>query len=82
MPVLSHKYLLVPNLKLINSAPWSWKNKAKKSGMLDSIQRPSEWLLVGKEQFALSGLHCNRIGVSYSAFRNQGADQCRNVKGR
>jgi len=35
------------------------------------IQGPLNWLLIPKEYFSLDGRECNKIGVSYSAFRNQ-----------
>lgn len=81
MPVLAHKYLLVPDLRTLRYFPKSWKDNARKSGLLSSLHDPSDWLLVGKERFAMSGLHCNKIGVSHSAFRNQ-PDKCTNVYGR
>ena len=81
MPVLVHKYLLIPDIKKINSFPSSWRTSAQQSGLWQSIQNASEWLLVGKEKFAFSGRHCNKIGVSYSAFKHQ-SDGCTNVYGR
>ena len=81
MPVLAHKYLLVPDIRKLNSFSKKWTRKAKDSGLWDSIQNASEWLLVDKHNFGFSGLHCNKIGVSYSAFRNQG-DGCTNIINR
>ena len=71
MPVLAHKYLLIPDYRNITRFPVQWHENAKRIGLLPSIFNTSEWLLIGKEHFAFSGLHCNKIGVSYSAFRNQ-----------
>lgn len=81
MPVMAHKYLLVPDPNLVKSAPQNWKNWANRNGFLASIQNPNEWLAVGKEKFGLSGYHCNKIGVSYQAFRNQ-PNRCEDLYGR
>ena len=70
MPVLVHNYLLVPDKELDFSD--EWKADAKDSGLWASIDNVSEWLLVGKENVELSGFFCNKIGVSYNGFRNQG----------
>ncbi|XP_019853252.1 PREDICTED: uncharacterized protein LOC109582771 [Amphimedon queenslandica] len=78
--VLNHKYLLVPDISNIETFPSDWVSDAIASGQLDSLYNMSEWLLVGKEHFALSGYHCNKIGVSYSAFTHQ-TDRCSNVFG-
>ena len=79
--VLNHKYLLIPDTTGISSFPSDWISQAQSSGLLASIYNRSEWLLVGKENFGLSGYHCNKIGVSYSAFTHQ-TDGCTNVHGR
>ena len=71
MPVLVHKYLLIPDLDL--STEYSTYYQGSKPDLWNSIHNISEWLLVGKEHFALSGLFCNKIGVTYTAFRNQGS---------
>ena len=81
MPVLAHKYLLVPDSKLLQKPPAEWMRWAKSMGIWESIKKPEEWLAVGKEKFGLSGYHCNRIGVSYQAFRNQ-PNRCTSVFGR
>ena len=79
MPVLIHKYLLIPDLELAETLSSIWKSHAKSFGLWQSIHNVSEWLLVGKEHFELSGYFCNKIGVSYTAFRNQGSACTRKV---
>lgn len=81
MPVLAHKFLLIPDLRSVNTFPPAWRAAAQRSGLLQSIYNASEWMLIGKENFDFSGRHCNRIGVSYTAFRNQ-QDPCSNRLGR
>jgi hypothetical protein len=73
LPVLVHKFLLIPNATNVNRFPAEWRTEAESSGLLQSIYNSSEWLLVGKEHFGFTGTHCNKIGVSYTAFRYQGA---------
>lgn len=81
MPVLNHKYLLVPDTRNVNSFSSTWRSAANTSGLLQSIYNASEWLLLGKEYFDFSGYHCNKIGVSYTAFKHQ-TDACSNLLGR
>ena len=40
------------------------------------IQGPLNWMIVPRENFSLDGRQCNKIGVSYSAFRSQ-ENQCK-----
>lgn len=39
------------------------------------LQNPLNWLIIPREYFTIDGRECNKIGVSYSAFRSQ-ANQC------
>ena len=77
MPVLAHKYLLVPNPKEDKDAP-DLSSDLKETlphvfGYEKFVKNVSEWLLVDKHFFDMSGLHCNKIGVSYTAFKHQPA---------
>ena len=75
MPVLAHKYLMIPDLRKLKTFSSKWISAADSFGYYKAIQNVSEWLLVDKHQYDFTGLHCDKIGVSYSAFRNQ-PDRC------
>lgn len=69
---LVHKYLLVPDMKTLPRVrPYgdlshnAWRN------FKNSVRNMSEWLAVDKSYFDLSGTRCNKIGVSYTAFKYQ-----------
>jgi len=58
----------------------NWEQTARESGLWDSIHNASEWLVINKHYFDFSGSSCNKIGVYYSAFRNQ-ESRCTNRYG-
>lgn len=69
---LVHRYLLIPNVETLSPdppfpdvPPQEWKHFMK------SVQNMSEWMAIDKTFFDMSGFSCNKIGVSYSAFRRQ-----------
>ena len=68
---------MIPDLKKMNEFSDEWFEEANITGYSSSVKNASEWLLVDKQLFDFSGLHCNKIGVSYTAFRNQ-EDGCTN----
>ncbi len=77
MPVLAHKYLMIPHS--VPNPPRSTENPTSDlKDMLPHafnyssfVNNVSQWLLVDKHYYDFSGMHCNKIGVSYTAFRNQ-----------
>lgn len=73
MPVLAHKFLLIPDTKNMDNFSKDWRDEANSTGYLASVRNASQWLLVDKHRFGLSGYHCNKIGVSYTAFTHQGS---------
>lgn len=73
---LAHRYLLVPDREHFTRPETS---DARKDW--DSIHNMSEWIAPPKHYFDLTGLSCNKIGVHYSAFRNQGT-RCYTLVGR
>ncbi|KAL5463657.1 hypothetical protein EMCRGX_G032572 [Ephydatia muelleri] len=70
-PSLANKFLLIPDLDKLKGATKAWLNGAQQSGLLDSLKNASERLLVPKEYTDFTGFSCDRIGVHYTAFRNQ-----------
>ena len=78
MPVLAHKFLLIPDISDIDTFSKDWRDEANMTGYLSSIMNASEWMMVDKHRFGLSGYHCNKIGVSYSAFTHQGS-KCHSI---
>lgn len=66
---------MIPDLKKINELTDDLFVYAHGTGYDKSVKNASEWLLVDKQLFDFSGLHCNKIGVSYTPFRNQ-EDKC------
>jgi len=58
-----------------------WKQAARESGLWDSINNATEWMAIPKHFFDFTGLSCNKIGVYYSAFRNQGSTKCHSTFG-
>ena len=81
---LVHRYLLVPDISTmpygeeksypdISNAEWNMFNA--------SVNNVSEWMAINKNLFDLSGFSCNKIGVSYTAFRHQ-PNRCNNPYGR
>ena len=71
-PSLANKFLLVPDLDKLKGAPASWLSDSQKTGLLDSLKNASERLLVPKDYTDFSGFSCDKIGVYYTAFRDQG----------
>ena len=69
------------NLKMKNDP--AVKTKLKEKGEYPFLLNMSEWLAVEKSYVALggSGHSCNKMGVTYSAFRWQ-ADICSNLPQR
>ena len=56
-----HQYLVVPSV---------CDDVSKCGARL--ADAPGKWMLVDKSRFTLDGSTCNKIGVSYTAFRSQG----------
>lgn len=78
---LAHRYLLVPDIA-------KFKERAEEKGVevgsdpvWSYITNASEWMAVPKHYFDFTGSTCNKIGVYYPAFRNQGA-KCSSPVGR
>lgn len=80
-PSLANKFLLIPDLDKLKGATKAWLNGAQQSGLLDSLKNASERLLVPKEYTDFTGFSCDRIGVHYTAFRNQNS-KCSQHYGR
>ena len=79
---LMHRYLLIPHLKTLPSTkPFADVSINEWNSFKKSIKNMSEWMAIEKPYFDLSGFSCNKIGVSYTAFRHQ-PNSCRNRYGR
>lgn len=72
-PSLANKFLLIPDLDKLKGASKAWLDGAQQSGLLNSLKNASERLLVPKEYTDFTGFSCDKIGVHYTAFRNQGS---------
>jgi hypothetical protein len=64
-PELNHLFLMIPSRPASDPLV---------------LQGQSTWMLINPSQITFSGLECNKIGVSYSAFQTQ-PDKCRQVVG-
>ena len=73
---LAHKYLLIPDTTSKEN-----KGNTANAAIWKSIDNASEWMAVTKHHFDFTGWSCNKIGVSYSRFRNQGS-RCLTPVGR
>lgn len=79
---LVHRYLLVPDQTTIPSRkPFGDIRDPEWRSFIRSIKNVSEWMAVNKGYFDMSGFSCNKIGVSYTAFRRQ-PHPCTNRYGR
>ena len=79
---LAHKYLLVPDIKAYDKTQQekgalsdqdNLETSPAAGDISDSIHNVSEWMAVPKQKFDFTGSSCNKIGVYYPAFRNQGS---------
>ena len=73
---LAHKYLLVPDAANVGK-----KGNFANEEIWTSISNVSEWMAVTKHHFDFTGWSCNKIGISYARFRNQGS-RCTTPVGR
>ena len=69
---LVHRFILIPDHSTLPSdppfpdlTPEEWKV------FKISVNNMSEWMAINKEYFDMVGFTCNKIGVSYTAFRRQ-----------
>lgn len=40
-----------------------------------------QWMIIRDNFFTLDGTECNKIGISYSGFRNQPGEKCHELQG-
>ena len=79
---LMHRYLLVPDLRTLPPRkPFTDLSVLEWTSFKRSINNMSEWMAIEKPFFDMSGYSCNKIGVSYTAFRRQ-PNSCTNGYGR
>lgn len=79
---LQHRFLLVPDLKTEKSLkPFDDVSDNEWRTFKVSIRNMSEWMAIDKPLFDMSGFTCNKIGASYTAFKQQ-ANACGNRFGR
>ena len=79
---LQHRFLLIPDLNTENFVkPFDDITGKEWRLFKASTKNMSEWMAVDKPLFDMSGYTCNKIGVSYSAFRHQ-PNACGNRFGR
>ena len=69
---LAHRFLLVPDMSTLPSTvPFPDVDTREWNTFVSSVKNISEWMAIEKQYFDLSGYSCNKIGVSYTAFRHQ-----------
>ena len=74
---LTSKYLLRPNCHGSSACTATYGKLTQSSGMAKTdITDPTRWLLIDKTDVTKTGNECNKIGISYSGFRNQGMNKC------
>ena len=80
---LVHKFLLVPDMSTVPSSEKSYPDisNAEWDMFQASVKNVSEWMAIHKDLFDMSGFTCNKIGVSYTAFRHQ-TNRCQRQYGR
>ncbi len=79
---LAHRFLLVPDTSTLpNSIPFPDVDRRQWNTFVRSVKNISEWMAIEKQYFDLSGFSCNKIGVSYTAFRRQ-PNRCTNPYSR
>lgn len=79
---LVHRFLLIPDLKsILPNSPFPDITRHEWDSFKNSVRNMSEWMAIDKHYFDLSGYSCNKIGVSYTAFRRQ-PNACQNRYGR
>ncbi len=79
---LMHRFLLIPDLPTLpNRRPFTDVSSLEWKKFTTSVKNMSEWMAIDKPYFDMSGFSCNKIGVSYTAFRRQ-PNSCTNRYGR
>lgn len=79
---ISQRYLLIPDMKTLQpNKTYSDIPDEEWELFKKSVKNVSEWMAINKPFFDMTGYSCDKIGVSYTAFRHQGT-KCRSLYGR
>jgi len=69
--VLSNRYLLVPPNVADKGKVFAGQSSEQQRQFMNSRRNVSEWMVVPKPMFDMTGRGCNKIGITYTGFRNQ-----------
>ena len=75
---LSNKVLMRPNCHGHPQCELDYKQLTTMDGALAEVELndPTRWLLIDREHLTFTGNECNKIGLGYAGFRNQGENKC------
>lgn len=75
---LSNKLLMRPNCHGNQECVAEYAELTTMDGALSAVELndPTRWLLIDREHVTFTGNECNKIGLGYAGFRNQGENKC------